>query len=127
MSYSRRRAPVLLLAFWSLLGFLLQAAVAQAHGYGHEHRQVSAGFQDGASRSGAASAEIDEHGHHHTGDPLSDLLTLGHNHVGSACPGLPPLLWVLAAAPRITQPAVPWSKTVVGDSTRDSPFRPPIS
>ncbi|WP_313919590.1 hypothetical protein [Tahibacter sp.] len=131
MTRPQRRAMARLLAFWSLLGFLLLGTTAQAHDHGHRHvgtthAQAITSHPTDDSVSGEAMPD-DEHGHHHSGDPLKDLLTLGHNHVGGTCPGLPPTLWILADAPHAPQPAVPWPERTLGDSRPDTPFRPPIA
>lgn len=130
MSYPQRRALVRLLAFWSLLGFLMLGTTAQAHDHGHRHRaaaQSTSHHHADESAPDTATPADEEHGHHHSGDPLKDLLTLGHNHVCGASPGLPPALWVLAVAPHAAQPLVPWLERPLGESPPDNPFRPPIA
>lgn len=131
MSRSPRRALAWLLALCSLLSLLLLGTAAQAHGHGHRHvptthAKAAPDAHSHESASDEVSPDDDEHGHRHSGDPLKDLLTLGHNHVGGGCPGLPPTPWVLAAAPHATQPVVAWPERTLGDSPPDNPFRPPI-
>ena len=132
MTRPPRRALAWLFAFSSLLGFLLFGTAAQAHDHGHRHEtaahaEAASSHHADESASDEAKPADDDHGHRHSGDPLKDLLTLGHNHVGGACPGLPPTLWILAAAPHATQPVVPWPERTLGDSPPDNPFRPPIA
>lgn len=119
------------LACLSLLGLLLLGGTtAQAHGHRHTataHAAATSSHHAEESVSDDAAPTDDDHGHRHSGDPLKDLLTLGHNHIGGACPGLPPTLWILAAAPHATQPVVPWPERTLGDSPPDNPFRPPIA
>jgi len=125
---------ICLLVFGSLLGFLLISVTAQAHGHGHAHQHTAA-TQSKATWAAhaddhATAEEVprdDGHGHHHSGDPLKDLLTLGHNHVGGTCPGLPPALWLVAAAPQVAQVLTAWPWCAPGDSPPDNPFRPPIA
>lgn len=118
-------------ALWSLLGFLL---LGTAHAHLHRsHGAARATAQAASGRAGDsalhASAPVgEEHGHHqHSDDPLQDLLTLGHNHVSGTCPGLPPMLWTLAAAPQAAQPVAPWPECILRDSPPGTPFRPPIA
>jgi hypothetical protein len=121
------------LVFWSLLlGFLLLGTAAQAHDHSHRHAaparaEAMPSPPDDATASGQHTPADDEHGHQHSGDALKDLLTLGHNHVGGTCPGLPPTLWILVDAPHVSQPVVPWPERTLGDSRPDTPFRPPIA
>ncbi len=111
---------------------MLFEATAQAHGHSHRHSatahsQVEPDAHAGNSASAENGATDEEDGHSHSGDPLKDLLTLGHNHIGSSCPGLPPAAWILAAAPHVSQPVVSWPDRAPGDSPPDNPFRPPIA
>lgn len=91
------------------------------------HAEAAPSRHAGESDSDEATPADDDHGHHHSGDSLKDLLALGHSHVGGTCPGLPPTLWILAAAPLVPQPAVPWPDCTLGDSPPENPFRPPIA
>lgn len=132
MTLPRHRAPVWLLVISALASLLLLGNAAKAHEHGHRHAPpVRADAARHAhvheNPADTASPGDEEHGHHHSGDPLKDLLTLGHNHVSSACPGLPPTSWILAAAPNAAQPVVPWPERLLVDSPPDSPFRPPIT
>lgn len=130
MLHPQRRALARLLAFLSLLGFLMLGTAAQAHDHGHRHgaaAESASSRHGGESASDTATPAGEEHGHHHSGDPLEDLLTLGHNHVGGASPSLPPALWILAVAPHTAQPIVPWPERPLGESPPDNPFRPPIA
>ena len=129
-SLQRPKLRCLLACLLLLCLLLLGGTAAQAHGHRHmatAHAEATSSHHAHESVSGEAAPADDDHGHRHSGDPLEDLLTLGHNHVGGACPGLPPTLWILAAAPHATQPVVPWPERTLGDSPPDNPFRPPIA
>lgn len=130
LSRLQRSALAPLFVFLVLLAFLAFAKSAQAHDHGHGRSaaaQTSSTRQADETASGESVPADDEHGHRHSGDPLEDLLTLGHHHLGGACPGLPPTVWFLAVSPRVTQPVVPWPERIFGDGPRDTPFRPPIA
>ena len=67
-----------------------------------------------------------EHGHDHSGDPIQDLLKLGHHHVGCPSLGLPPslVLHVLVLPP--ADPGFQPRGPAIDDDLPDSLFRPPI-
>jgi hypothetical protein len=132
ISHLQRSALAPVLVFLALMAVLSFAKTTQAHDHGHRHSaaaytQFSSTMQPDESEARDGVPADDEPGHRHSGDPLGDLLTLGHHHLGGAGPGLPPTLWFLAASPRVTQPVVPWSERIFSDSPRDTPFRPPTS
>ena len=128
----RRRLLAVLLVLCAFLGFVLFSATAQAHGPGHHHPETAQKTSVRSAHSAAETTKVDaehqdEHGHHHSGDPIKDLLTLGHNHVGGTVSGLPPALWFLAAMPHATQSPAAWPERAPGNSPPDNPFRPPIA
>lgn len=69
--------------------------------------------------------EIRNHGHHHSGNPLEDLLTLGHAHFGCQCASLTVDIFALAVVPNAAF-VVMRKPQREHDSPPNHPFRPPI-
>jgi len=69
--------------------------------------------------------EIRNHGHHHSGNPLEDLLTLGHAHFGCQCASLTVDIFALAVVPNAAF-VVMRKPQREHDSPPNNPFRPPI-
>jgi hypothetical protein len=132
-----RRLLVWLFAFCALIGLSLgSASSALAHGHGHSHgariAPVATAQHEPAVVSVVVAASTtrahDEDDHQHTGDPLIDLLTLGHTHTGGGTyAGLPPAMWGLPIVVLGRQPIQPWQDRPPGDAPPGNPFRPPIA
>lgn len=120
------RTIVWLVAVWLcaaawMAGLLGDARALIAHG--HAHRAVSAAS---ALASSASPHDVD-HGHDHSGDPIQDLLTLGHHHVGCPSLGLPPDLVLRVPVFPPTNPAFLPRRSFLEDEPPQTLFRPPIA
>lgn len=120
-----------------LMGLFIVAAVvlgsivvAQAEEYEQSHVQSSALHAQPSvkaipSPTAEELEEVRKHGHHRTGNPLEDLVTLGHSHVGCQCAGSTAEIFVLAVVPN-TSLVVARKPQREHDSPPNHPFRPPI-
>jgi len=104
--------------------------IAQAQEYEQSHVKGSAlhvepSVQAVPSPTAQELDEVSRHGHHHTGNPLEDLETLGHSHIGCQCASSTAEIFVLVAVPNISL-VVARKAQREHDSPPNHPFRPPI-
>jgi len=119
-------------ALLALLAQLAQNIVVQ-HGHVHRHAEIATGVLAGehvheAETSGAyTSSDAQEDDHRHSGDPSTDLQTLGHAHAGNVSPGLAPTWSFHPLAPERLRVMFPALDRPPGDNNPEIPFRPPIT
>jgi hypothetical protein len=120
-----------LMAFFIVTTIVLSGiVVVQAQEYEQSHVKGSALHVEPSVRAipSPTAQELDEvrqHGHHHSGNPLEDLVTLGHSHVGCQCASSTAEIFVLVAVPNSSL-VVARKAQREHDSPPNHPFRPPI-
>lgn len=126
------RALGRLMAFFIVTALVFGSiAIAQAQEYQQSHARLSGVHaQPSVTASHVLTAqeleEVHSHGHHHSGDPLEDLMTLGHSHVGCQCASSTAAIFVLVAVPNSSL-VVTRKPQREHDGRPYDPIRPPIA
>ncbi len=111
------------MAFCVLFGWALAGTLAtHSHAHGHAHAPPAESLADVEHR-----AETHDDEHQHSGDPPTDLETLGHTHAGgTSCPCLLPDAWGVPAHVAGLLQRQPRQDRAPGVGAPSTPFRPPI-
>jgi hypothetical protein len=124
-----REPSAWLVAFWLLMALALHALGAPVY-WGHSSHPAVHPSPSMVPVADHALADEHDHGngaHSHTGNELTDLLTLGHSHAASGVAAVLPGVLHLAAVPLPAAPVVPWREHDLFQRPPSNPFRPPIA